>query len=327
MTELTILIPAFNKEYLGDVFKGICNQSYQDFNIILSDDSLDSEITRLLNSGFYDKFFSRNCKLEVIRGPLNGRQNHEKLLTQWGGSTPFVHFHLDDDIIYPEFYRKHINFHKSGDYIATITPRWIADNSGQPISVREIPQIIIESTLHSGVVNQKILVETVIPSCNNWLGEFTNMVFSSKGAMFFPKPPDHGLSFYGLMDIGILLNASEHGDILFINNFQSIFRQHPNQTTNNKKSHGGKIAHYCWITYALHAWKKGFISEVDVFRAVKRMKYEIIENLGLDENNSYFLSLIKETPFHLDKFYSVYEKFWNLLLKSHPSTEKSLVWI
>jgi glycosyltransferase involved in cell wall biosynthesis len=327
MSDLTVLIPAYNKEYLGDVFKGISNQSFQDFNIILSDDSENGEITQLLNNGYYEKFFSRNLKIQVIRGPLNGRQNHERLLAQWGGSTPFVHFHLDDDIIYPEFYNKHVKAHKSGDYLVTVTPRWIADISGQPISAREIPQIINESTFQNTVVDRKFMMDTVVPSCNNWLGEFTNMVFSTKGAMFFPKPPEKGLSFYGLMDIGMLLNASENGNILFINAYQSIFRQHPMQSTKNTKSHGGKVAHYCWITYALNAWKKGYISKKEACEALKKIKYEIIKSLGIDESNSQLLNLINDDSIELNNFYSLYEVFWSSLLKSHPSTARSSVWI
>jgi glycosyltransferase involved in cell wall biosynthesis len=326
MTILTILIPAYNKEYLGDAFSGISSQSFDDYKLIISDDSPDAEITTLLNNGHYNKFFNKNHSIEVIRGPLNGRQNHERLLAHWAGTTPYVHFHLDDDIIYPEFYKTHLEAHKLGNYAATVTPRWIADIHGHPKSIRALPSEIIKSNLYSYVIDKKFLAESVITGCNNWLGEFTNMVFSKTGAMLFPGPPEQGLSYYGLMDIGILLNASLYENILFIKDYQSVFRQHPKQTTFNVRSHGGKIMHYCWVTYALHAWRLGYISTEEAYVAIKKASIDAITNLTEDATSLEFNDLFNFRNFNLDEFYERYEKFWIKLLKSHPSTAKSLLW-
>ena len=75
MTLITTLIPAYKKDYLAELFLGLRHQTCKDFKVILSDDSPDDEITRLIRDGHYAALLSK-LDLTVVRGPKNARKNH-----------------------------------------------------------------------------------------------------------------------------------------------------------------------------------------------------------------------------------------------------------
>ena len=50
MATITTLIPAYKKEFLGEVFLGLRRQSFKDFRIVLSDDSPGDEISSLIRA-------------------------------------------------------------------------------------------------------------------------------------------------------------------------------------------------------------------------------------------------------------------------------------
>ena len=50
----------------------------------------------------------------MVRGPKNARLNYQHLIDLWGRQSPYVHMQLDDDAIYPEFYRTHMAAHATG---------------------------------------------------------------------------------------------------------------------------------------------------------------------------------------------------------------------
>lgn len=102
--QITTLIPAYKTKYLAELLTGLLTQTRPSERVIVSDDSPDGSFGALLRDGPLARFASR-LPLEIHAGPRAGAyENFKHLVKLWGGQTELVHIHLDDDVIYPDFY-------------------------------------------------------------------------------------------------------------------------------------------------------------------------------------------------------------------------------
>ncbi len=53
-------------------------------------------------------------------------------IERWGGRTELVHVLMDDDLIFPSFYRDHANAITGNDLTASVSARWICTEQGLP---------------------------------------------------------------------------------------------------------------------------------------------------------------------------------------------------
>ena len=321
MTLLTTLIPAYKPDYLGEVFLGLRRQSLRDFRVILSDDSPGGVITEMIRDGRFGPVVSE-LNLLVVRGPCNARRNHEQLLERWAGQTPLVHFHLDDDVIFPSFYSVHAAAHASGQFGATVSRRWLSQTDSRPAWDLALPDFVNDSPLRAVPVSAEQLIRSTLPSCENWLGEFSNVVFSASGAAHYPRPPVEGLSFYGLMDIGALLAAGSAQPLLFLRDHLGVFRQHAQQSTRTTLgSHGHRVVMLVWAAYALYAWQQGRISDQDAIRAISITVQRCAQMYGKgDPVMNEFFDLVHHQGASLTLLHEAFSRFWLDLLASHPGT-------
>jgi hypothetical protein len=319
MTQITTLIPAYNKAWLGELFAGLCNQRFQDFRVILSDDSPDGEITTMIRDGRFDALLGR-LDLVVLRGPRNARLNHQALLDAWGGKTPLVHFHLDDDLIFPDFYQAHVDAHARHRVAATISRRWLSGSDGRPAASVPLPEFAAADERRVVEFGAEELFATTVARCDNWLGELTHMVFSADGARHYPQPSAHGLNYYGLLDIGFLLEASRHMRLACLREHLGVFRQHAQQTTHNRHTHGARIAFLCWVAYALAAWREGRLPAAQVVQAVTVASQRTLQQMGDDPVVLEYLTLVEQHNSSLDALCTAFTDFWLRLLASQPAT-------
>jgi hypothetical protein len=321
MSLLTTLIPAFKPEYLGEVFLGLRRQSWRDFRVILSDDSPGGVITEMIRNGHYGPL-AKELDLLVVRGPGNARRNHEQLLERWAGQSELVHFQLDDDVIFPDFYRAHVAAHASGQYAATVSQRWLSQDNSLPAWDLPLPAFVNDSPLRAVTVSADQLIASTLPGCENWLGEFSNVVFSAAGAAHYPRPPVDGLSYYGLMDIGALLAAGSALPLLFLRDHLGVFRQHAQQSTQTtQRGHGHRVVMLVWAAYALFAWQEDKISDQDLIRALEITVQRCLQLYG--ENDpvmNEFFDLVQQHGASLTRLHGAFTRFWLTLLASHPGT-------
>lgn len=320
MPLLTVLIPAYKPEYLAEVFEGLQRQSLRDFEVVLSDDSPDDGIARGLRDGRFGAA-AQAIAPTVLRGPKSGRLNHRALLDHWAGRTPFVHLHLDDDLLYPDFYRRHLEVHASGRYALTASRRWMSDASGRPACSLVQPADIAHDRRRVVPVDAPTLFASMLPSCGNWVGEFTNMVLSADAARAWPRPPGHGLNYYGWMDVGLLLSAVQVAPIGLIQEHLSVFRRHPQQTTHNPHTHSGRVGAIAWAVYALQAWREGRIDDVTAVASIGRTVQQCLQRFGdADGTMREFFDLVQHQGTSLDRLYDAVAGFWHELLASDRST-------
>ena len=319
MTQITTLIPAYKKDYLGPLFLALRRQSFKDFKVILSDDSPGGVITDMIRNKHFGNLTSE-LNLLVVPGPKNARQNHQQLLDLWANQSPLVHFNLDDDLIYPDFYRTHVAAHLAAPCSVTISQRWLSHDDGVPAWTLPLPDFVHESPGHLIQPTTEELFTSTVGRCENWLGELSNMVMSAEGAVCYPKPPTTDLSYYALLDIGFVLNASQTLPVTFIREYLSVFRQNPQQTTQNTHSHGGRVGFLAWVAYALAAWRDGHLTAQQAIAAIGEATRRVVHHFSDDPVVAEYFAILDHHADTLEHLYTAFRDFWLRLLASHPGT-------
>jgi hypothetical protein len=321
MPTITTLIPAYKPDYLADVFLGLRRQTCRDFRVLLSDDSPDAAISRLIREGHFGTLLE-GLDLRVVRGPQNARLNHQRLLDDWGGATPLAHLHLDDDVIYPDFYRAHLAAHAQGGITLSVSRRWLAAGDGRPAQEAPLPPALREGNERVVRLASADLCPAILPTNTNWLGELSNMVVSAAARHHYPRPPTRRLNYYGLLDLGFALEASRHAPIAFIHDHLGAFRQHAAQTTHNVHSHGGRIMFLAWVPYALVAWAHGHLDARQAAQAIETATRRIVEQFGdTDPTLNEYLSLLEHHQGGLDALHQRFSAYWQRLLAAQPGTD------
>ena len=174
MTTITTLIPAYKPEYLGETLMSLRRQSFRDFRVVVSDDSPDGKIIALLRDGAFAAA-TDGLNVLAVRGPGNARLNHLSLLDRWAGSSPFVHLLMDDDVVFPNFDQSHLAAHAGGAYGVSVSARWLSQDDSRPAFALPVPAAIANSPLRAVPLQGDQVFATVVPGCENWLGELSFM--------------------------------------------------------------------------------------------------------------------------------------------------------
>ena len=256
--KLTTLIPAYKPRYLVELFTGLIHQSRRPDRIIVSDDSPRGTYSAMLRSDTIGPLLSE-LPLEIVQGPRRGSSyaNVRHLLKAWGGDGDLVHLLFDDDLLYPDFYERHLIAHRSGNFTCSVSRRWTALESGQPVARPQVPP---ELTTHPNrliAVGPDLIYPTTIPFCRNWLGEFSNAVMRADMHEVLERAELNGLSYEGLEDIGMFLAASERGTVCFVNEALGAFRHGPEQNTSQLLAPVMMKAHLAWVALAIAARRSG----------------------------------------------------------------------
>lgn len=223
--QITTLIPAYKTKYLAELLTGLLTQTRPSERVIVSDDSPDGSFGALLRDGPLARFASR-LPLEIHPGPRAGAyENFKHLVKLWDGQTELVHMHLDDDVIYPDFYAQHRLAHATGDSIScSVSARWTANEKGQPIEGMPIPEGIFHAQARMMSVGPMALISSTVPYCQNWLGEFSNCVFRAEHAGLLADTQFGGVSYAGLWDLGFFIAASLRQPVAYIQDRLGYFR-------------------------------------------------------------------------------------------------------
>ncbi|WP_322052522.1 glycosyltransferase family A protein [Paraburkholderia bannensis] len=254
---ITTLIPAFKPKYLRDLLIALQHQTLRPERIIVSDDSPDRAFRTLLLSEPL-KSATASMNIEVIDGPrAGGLANCRHLLKAWNGSTELVHLLFDDDVIYPDFYAAHRDAHASGQFDCSISRRWTALESGQPVGQLPAPDAIAKHPHRVLSLQSDLVFMTTIPGCNNWFGEFSNAVLNRDAAAMMMDTRLAGISYEGLGDVGMFLAASLKKPLCLINEPLGYFRTNPAQATQQTSSHAFRLGILAWAALAIGGMRVG----------------------------------------------------------------------
>jgi hypothetical protein len=282
--KLTTLIPAYKTKYLVDLFTSLIHQSRRPDRIIVSDDSPNGTYTAWLRSDSIGPLLA-DLSLEIIQGPRRGSSyaNVRHLVQAWNGESDLVHLLFDDDILYPDFYERHLVAHASGRFTCTVSRRWTALESGHPVSRLQVPPEITTHPSRLIAVGPELVFPTTIPFCRNWLGEFSNAVMSSSLRDVLERAQLNGLSYEGLEDIGMFLAASERGPLCIVNEALGAFRHGPQQNTSQMHAPVMMKAHLAWGALAIAARRSGRLSETQAADGLAHLR-ALVDERYADES-------------------------------------------
>ena len=91
---VSILIPAFRPTWINEAIQSALAQTFTDFELIISDDSADDEVEKLVST-WSDR------RLQYFRNPTRGApgSNRDFLISRARGE--YIKFLFDDDFLYP----------------------------------------------------------------------------------------------------------------------------------------------------------------------------------------------------------------------------------
>lgn len=221
---ITTLIPAYKKKYIPDILNSLRYQTRPVQRILVSDDSPNGEYRQEL---FSDRLrpLVAGLNIEVCDGPRKGAyENVKHVVRAWGNSSELVHLMFDDDVIYPEFYERHLIAHASSSFSCSISPRWTAGEDGTLLAGQSPPKAVSVSSNRILSLDADVMFLTTVAECKNWFGEFSNTVMRADTTDLLFRPEMGGVSYAGLWDLGYFLAASLRAPVGYLQDHLGYFR-------------------------------------------------------------------------------------------------------
>ena len=311
---ITTLIPAYKHSYITELLASLSTQTYKKFNVIISDDSPNGEVTKLLSDPALRPLLDK-INLKIIQGPRKGvMSNLVHLIDYWNGATPLVHFLNDDDLIYPTFYKTHYLAHTNDNVGVSVSYRWYSNEKGQPFATSIVPNFISDSNNSVDFINAQQLFSSTVPTCNNWLGEMSNAVLTADSVWKFRQSSMQGIPYFGLGDIGIFLQTSCVLNVAIIKNYLGVFRQNPQQNSMNVESQSLKCGFLAWIALALAGFKSGNLSKSQLQQSVDTIKIPLLNLYKNSQDIQEIIHLINNHQAHTAEFEDKFLVLWTCFL-------------
>jgi hypothetical protein len=283
--EYTVLIPAYKPKYLFDLLVSLRHQTKRPAAIIFSDDSPVQSFATLLEADPLMSIVS-DLNIKVIPGPRNGAYNNFRNLLQFyidqkESKTELFQLLLDDDVIYPTFYERHLLAHQSLNASCVISRRWAALENGQPFrDPLPLPSVIASHSNRLLSLDADVLFKHTVGERKNWLGEFSNTTFRADMASELLESAMLGISYAGLEDLGGFLKASLHGPVGFINEHLGFFRSSAEQHSANPMGRPLKLAFLAYISLTFIGRNLGKLSKDQVLASLQQICPFILHHYG-----------------------------------------------
>jgi protein O-GlcNAc transferase len=309
---ITTLIPAYKSEYILELLTSLITQTYQNFKVIISDDSPNGEVTAIINRAQNDGLL-KSLNFEIVTGPKKGGfPNIYNLVRCYASQSEFFHILMDDDLIYPTFYETHMREHSLTRANLSVSARWNANQYGQPCGVIMDYQT---SQYFKKTFNADSISKALIPNGNNKLGEWSHAVFRKEAADSILHPDINQVSYFGLDDIGSFIKATQDQPGIWISDILGIFRSNPNQNTGQLDNDTIKCAHYSWISLAIIAVENNYISEALAWNCISIIGNTIRIRYSSDKLGIEVISILNKHKQYSNNFKKEFMEIWNGYLK------------
>ena len=292
--KITTLIPAFKPQYLKQLLIGLETQTAGPERIIISDDSPSQAFREALLDGQY-KQIRLKLNIEVMEGPRQGvAANGRQLMHAWNGETQLLHILMDDDVIYPDFYERHLSVHATGQFDCSVSRRWTALEFGQPVGGLPMPDEVRQHNDRFLALEPDYLFATTVPARSNWLGEHSNTIFSKRAIEACGIGEISGISFAGLEDIGMFLASSLVTPVCFINEPLGFFRMNAAQTSQQPNSRSFKLGVLAWAALGLAGLKVGILRPEHVLQCFTGVLRQLEARYSDTSDMQVFIVLMRE---------------------------------
>ncbi|WP_156421958.1 glycosyltransferase family A protein [Paucibacter sp. KCTC 42545] len=315
--QVTTLIPAYKTKYIVELLTGLMTQTLKPQKVIVSDDSPDGVFGALLQSPQME-LARRKLQIEVHTGPRAGAyENFKHLLRLWDGSTELVHLLLDDDILYPDFYLRHLMAHASCRSPSSISARWCTNERGQPVEGMPIPKNVWFSNDRIVLLEASLLFSSTLPDCTNWLGEFSNCVMRKEAADLLFSPQFAGVSYEGLWDLGAFLAASLIGPVAYIQDRLGAFRAGGEGHSAQLLGKHMKAAHLAYAALSLGAVRLERLSPDSARKGYAGLHQALLDRYTAEPDVAPFIPVLGRLAAGEAEAEAEFLLLWEQFLRSH----------
>ena len=259
---VSILIPSHGRpQYFSLALASAVKQTYQNIEIIVSDDSIDNEIEKIIND-----FSKAYDNIKYFHSPgLGMEENWQQCWDNISDEAEYVNFLMDDDIFVPTKIEKMIDVFNEYPSVTIVTSyRKLLDGNGNILPDRDFNSPIFDS---NSIISGNEAGRSIILNCSNWIGEPTTALIKKKYTNGFFRGWN-GKEKYLIYDYPLWLRLLEYGDVAYIVEPLSFFREHETNDSMNPIS----LVKGC-ISFALmiqNAWnnKKYINTKKEIKKAI-----------------------------------------------------------
>jgi predicted SAM-dependent methyltransferase/glycosyltransferase involved in cell wall biosynthesis len=229
---VSILIPAYNHEFFKSSLESAINQTYQNIEIIVCDDSQDEYISTIV-----DQYKNSPINIQFHRNSkqLNSFGNYNKCFSLATGD--YIKFLNDDDLLHPKCIARMIECFKSYPQVTLVTShRKLINNSGNAIPEQAFNR---RPVAQDSIIDGISAAEFMLKRCFNFIGEPTTAMFR-RNDLIDTKPNImcfNGRQYVYNVDVVMWVNLLSKGDLLYLHDSMSFFRLHEKQ---EQRQPGGK---------------------------------------------------------------------------------------
>ncbi|VVO09682.1 glycosyltransferase [Pseudomonas fluorescens] len=245
---VSIVIPAFNPRFFSQALQGALQQSYDNLEIIVCDDSRGDEIKDMVESlpggGAVSVRYVRNPQTLGFVGNL------QACLDEAQGE--FIKFLCDDDLLFPAcIARQAQTFIENPDVNLVFAQRlfWDADNLQLPSRLENSP-LSPECGLFKG--EDMLAVFEAFPI--NFLGGLTSALFRRADVLeLLPALAQSGQGFVASLDFALYICLLRRGNMVVLNHILGIERLYPERFIRQQPMRRAVLAEMQWLVEMLKA--------------------------------------------------------------------------
>lgn len=222
---VSIVIPAYRAEFLHESLDSALEQTHQNIEIVVSDDSDTTDIERIVRS--YD---GRGITVVYAHNevPLGEARNLTKAVHMASGE--FIKPLYDDDLLVPDCIERLLSaLEEAPDASMAAGRRRPIDGDGNLLDDAILgPPLASDSTCLRGAA----VIAEIAESGTNKLGEPTVMLVRRNDLLALSEPDVmslFGQRLAGIGDVGLALHMLSRGDLAYVADPVAFFRLHPNQ--------------------------------------------------------------------------------------------------
>ena len=277
---VSVIIPTFNRpKYFQEALESALNQTYRNFEIVVSDDSTNNKTEKLIQP-YLEKY---PCIKYFRNKGFTADDNYNFLRKYNNPDAEYVNWLMDDDLFYPTKIEKMVEVYRNNPNVSlVVSARDHIDKDGYAF----------ENNLHSEDYSKTLSgndAGKLLLMSDNYIGEPTTVLIRKK----FLRDNDLCWSaehegFYPLVDVSTWLQLLTQGDLFWINETLSAFREHEGQGTN--WDYMGTKTVTCWGQLLKKALDEKFFLENE-----KEIRQAFLHWFRIF---AYKLNLAEEADFH-----------------------------
>ena len=226
---VSIVLPTYQRpEYFRLALESAVHQTYRNLDIFITDNSHNTETKEV-----YERYFADDPRISYEHHPDFGEaDNWNRAIDYENPEAPYVNWLMDDDIYMPEKIAKMMDFFITYPDVMLVTSyrqRIDADGNVMPDTPMNKPPIDHTARIKGTDMGRQILL-----MMNNYVGEPTTALAKKSGML-----EGHRIGWTGregrylISDFPTWLRLLSQGDVIYICEPLSQFRQHPGQEQHN----------------------------------------------------------------------------------------------